>query len=186
MSQIKLKKSNIVCQLERRRNIKNLSLSVYPSGEVIIRAPYFYPKFLITKFLEKKSNWLIKKINSLKNSQLPSISQKTKADYLKDKERARELILERLKYFNQYYNFKYQDIRIKNQKSLWGSCSKRANLNFNFRLLYLSPQLRDYIIVHELCHLKELNHSAKFWSLVSLTIPNYKILRKNLKKGIIN
>jgi len=186
MSQIKLKKSNIVCQLERRRSIKNLSLSVYPSGEVIIRAPYFYPKFLITKFLEKKSNWLIKKINSLKNSQLPTISQKTKADYLKDKERARELILERLKYFNQYYNFKYQDVRIKNQKSIWGSCSKRANLNFNFRILYLPEKMRDYIIVHELCHLKELNHSQGFWQLVSIKIPDYKEIRKQLKRGLIN
>jgi predicted metal-dependent hydrolase len=186
MSEIKLKQLNIVYQLKRKRNIKNLSLKVYPSGQVIVSAPYFYPKFLISNFLEKKSDWLKKKLSFWKNSQMLPISEKTRADYLKDKERARQLIINRLEFFNQYYNFKYEKIRIKNQKISWGSCSKKSNLNFNFRILYLPEKMRDYIIVHELCHLKELNHSNNFWQLVAFTIPDYKDIRKQLKRGLLN
>ncbi len=184
MSQIKLKELDIVCQL-KRGNTKNLRLSIYPSGELVISAPYYLPKFLIIKFIEKKTDWIKKKLASLKSSQMKDISQKTKQDYLKNKEEARELITKRLVFFNQYYNFNYQAIRVKNQKSLWGSCSKKANLNFNFRIIYLPDYIRDYIIVHELCHLKELNHSKNFWHLVSLTIPDYKNIRKKLKQGMI-
>jgi len=182
MSEIKLKELNIVCQLKRKRNIKNLSLRVYPNGEVIINAPYFYPKFLITNFVEKKSDWLKKKINICQNSHMIAISKKSRVDYLKDKEKARYLVRKRLEYFNQYYNFKFDKIKIKDHKSMWGSCSIKANLNFNFRILYLPEKMRDYIIVHELCHLKELNHSKNFWQLVSLTIPDYKNIRRQLKE----
>jgi predicted metal-dependent hydrolase len=184
MSQIIIKELNIACQL-KRKNIKSLRLLIYPSGEITINAPYYLPKFIINKFINQKTDWIKKKLEGLNNNQLKEISNYTKLDYLKDKEKARELITKRLEFFNQYYNFQYKEIRIKNQKSLWGSCSKKANLNFNFRILYLPEKTRDYIIVHELCHLKELNHSKRFWQLVSLTIADYKNVRKNLKKGII-
>jgi predicted metal-dependent hydrolase len=88
---------------------------------------------------------------------------------------------QRIEYYNQYYGFKYNKINIKNQKTRWGSCSKKGNLNFNYKILFLSAETRDYIVVHELCHLKEFNHSKKFWNLVAETIPNYLQIRKNLK-----
>lgn len=184
MSQIKIKELNIVCQL-KRGNVKSLRLLMYQNGEIVVSAPNYLPKFIIRKFLEKKLSWIEKKINIIKNNQIKDISNKTRKDYLRDKEKARDLITKRVEFYNKYYNFTYKEIRIKNQKSLWGSCSKKSNLNFNFRLLYLPSQIRDYVIVHELCHLKELNHSKNFWHLVSLTIPDYKRIRKNLKQGII-
>ena len=67
-------------------------------------------------------------------------------------------------------------------KTRWGSCSKKGTLNFNYKIALLSPELRDYIIVHELCHLGEFNHSSKFWLLVEKTVPNYKTLRKQIKQ----
>lgn len=80
------------------------------------------------------------------------------------------------------YTFSYKKISIKNVSSRWGSCSRKGNLNFNFRLALLPPELADYIIVHELCHLGEFNHSKKFWDLVALTIPNWQKLRNGLKE----
>lgn len=103
-------------------------------------------------------------------------------DYMSHKIRAYELAVSRLEYFNTFYNFKYKNITIKNTVTRWGSCSRQGNLNFNYRITTLPSDLSDYIIVHELCHLGEFNHSKNFWSLVARTIPNYKLLRAELKK----
>ena len=104
-----------------------------------------------------------------------------KEDYLKYKKEVYSLILKRLDYFNRIYNYKYNKIRIKNQKTRWGSCSSKKNLNFNYKILFLKDYMQDYIIVHELCHLKEMNHSKRFWNLVNKTIPNYLNIRKELR-----
>ncbi len=106
---------------------------------------------------------------------------KKNKDYLLNKEKARQLITARLVFFANKYNLSYGRVSIRDQKTRWGSCSQKANLNFNYRLLYLPSDLRDYIIVHELCHLVELNHGDNFWQLVSQTFPNHKELRKRLR-----
>jgi predicted metal-dependent hydrolase len=106
----------------------------------------------------------------------------TRARYLRHKEQARALVHERIRFYNQFYNFRFNRIAIKNTKSMWGSCSAKGNLNFNYRIVFLPPPLADYLIVHELCHLYEFNHSKRFWNLVAATIPAYKELRKELKK----
>ncbi len=102
--------------------------------------------------------------------------------YLEQKEDARKLVLDRLEYWNKHYNFKYGRVSIRNQRSRWGSCSSKGNLNFNFRIVTLPPHLSDYIIVHELCHLGQMNHSQKFWDLVGRTLPNYEELMLELRK----
>lgn len=100
---------------------------------------------------------------------------------LKHKEEARKLALSRLEHFNQFYNFEYKTVRIKAQTTRWGSCSSKGNLNFNYKIALLPAYLSDYIIVHELCHLGEFNHSQNFWDLVGKTVPNYWELRAELK-----
>lgn len=105
-----------------------------------------------------------------------------KREYLFYKIRALALVHARILYFNAFYRFKINRISIKNQKTRWGSCSKKGNLNFNYRIALLPPQLADYVIVHELCHLGEFNHSANFWKLVAKTIPNYQKIRQEFKK----
>lgn len=103
-------------------------------------------------------------------------------EYLELKEKARVLVKERLEYWNKHYKFKYNKVSIRNQRSRWGSCSSRGNLNFNFRIITLPTHLVDYIVVHELCHLGQMNHSQKFWDLVRATLPNYVELMQELRK----
>jgi len=103
-------------------------------------------------------------------------------EFIENKEKARELINERLKFFNKFYDFNFKKISVKKQNSRWGSCSRKGNLNFNYKILFLPKNIADYIIVHELCHLKEFNHSPRFWALVAKTIPDYKKIRLSLKK----
>ena len=108
--------------------------------------------------------------------------KKRNTKYLKYKEFARRLVNERIEYFNSVYGFKVGRVAIRNQKTRWGSCSKRGNLNFNYKIVLLPSHLADYIIVHEICHLGEFNHSKRFWSLVAKTVPDYLKVRKELKK----
>jgi predicted metal-dependent hydrolase len=102
-------------------------------------------------------------------------------DYLALKEHARELVHARLAHFNQHYNFSYNRVSIKNTKTKWGSCSSKRNLNFSYKIITLPPELQDYLIVHELCHLSEMNHRKGFWDLVGETIPNPIALHTKLR-----
>lgn len=97
----------------------------------------------------------------------------------------------RLEYFATEYakldpafadSMKYRRVSIRDQRSRWGSCSAQKNLNFNYRLVHLSPELRDYVVVHELCHLVELNHGSKFWALVGQMIPNAQRLSHQIRR----
>jgi predicted metal-dependent hydrolase len=112
--------------------------------------------------------------------------RKPSARYLNYKEEAQEMILGRLEYYNAFYNFEYKRIAIKNHKSRWGSCSKKGNLNFNYRLVHLPQHLADYVVVHELCHLGEFNHSKRFWALVQKTVPDWRERRRELMKIRVN
>ena len=98
------------------------------------------------------------------------------------REEARIFVENRIGYFNKFYSFEINRIAIKNQKTRWGSCSSKGNLNFNYKIIYLKPALADYLIVHELCHLGQLNHSKKFWALVFKTIPNYVKINRELRR----
>jgi predicted metal-dependent hydrolase len=115
----------------------------------------------------------------MKKKKVVSAAQKKKIEELRAIARAR--VEERLVHFNAFYNFSYNDVRIKNVKTRWGSCSTKGNLNFNYKIALLPPHLVDYIIVHELCHLEQMNHSVKFWSLVAKTIPDYRVRRAELR-----
>ena len=106
--------------------------------------------------------------------------------YLQNKNAARKIILESLDFFARLYGVRYRKVAIRNQRSKWGSCSKARNLNFNYKVALLPKDQRDYVIVHELCHLIEFNHSKRFWDLVEKTIPDYKKVNRELKSMPMN
>lgn len=167
--------------LRKSRRARHMRLAVYGDGAVVVTMPtYVHPRFA-ERFVQEKSAWLVAQIARLKNihGELP-IVQNNNA-YLQHKERARTLATERLAHFNAHYGFVYNRLAIRNQRTRWGSCSKKGNLNFSYRIALLPLELADYIIVHELCHLKEFNHSKKFWNLVAETLPHHARLRKTLR-----
>lgn len=94
---------------------------------------------------------------------------------------ARAYLPRRLKYLAETYGFTYSRVRFGTQKGRWGSCSSRGTISLNVGLMLLEPELVDYVLIHELCHTKQMNHSANFWSLVESCIPDYKARRKVLK-----
>lgn len=164
---------------------RRLRLSISNSKGFVVTAPRFFPTNLIEKFIFEKANWILGNIKKYNDSSIISLRGNSRRDYLENKEKARELVLNRIKHFNSFYSFPFNRISVKKQKTRWGSCSRQGNLNFNYKIVSLDQRLSDYIIVHELCHLKELNHSKRFWALVEKTIPDYKLIRREFKKIVI-
>ena len=99
------------------------------------------------------------------------------------RKKAEEVIRDRLDHFNVHYGFRFYRVAFRDQKSRWGSCSRAGNLNFNWRLIMAPIEVIDFVVAHELCHLKEMNHSRRFWALVEQTVPNHKVARKWLKEN---
>lgn len=111
---------------------------------------------------------------------------RTFAHYQAHKTHARAVINERVRHFADMHAFLYGRITIRNQRRRWGSCSKRGNLNFNYRLIFLPTHLMDYVVVHELCHLREFNHSPAFWKEVESILPEYRSHKKELQQMSIS
>lgn len=122
--------------------------------------------------------WIIRRVRR-------SLKGRTK-EYQAHKEKARDLVIARLAHFNAHpaYGFTYGRISIKNTKSRWGSCSKKGNLNFSYKLALIAPDLADYVIVHELCHIGEFNHSRAFWDLVAKAMPDWMERRKRMGDAV--
>lgn len=173
----------IIYTLKQSRRARHLRVSIYYNGNVIVTVPRRINQSFVEKFIISKSSWILKKLIYIKSLYRTPIRRISKQDYVRYKAAAKLLANNRLAYFNTIYALPYRRIAIRNQKTRWGSCSKIGNLNFNYRISLLPPHLSDYIIVHELCHVAELNHSRKFWNLVAKTIPRHAEFRKELRKN---
>ncbi|WP_180272781.1 M48 family metallopeptidase [Konateibacter massiliensis] len=99
------------------------------------------------------------------------------------KEQAREFVLERISFYSPLIKKPIGDVRIKSQKKRWGSCSSQGNLNFNWRIILMPDKMSDYIVVHEMCHLKYLNHSRSYWDSVASILPDYKERENWIKRN---
>jgi predicted metal-dependent hydrolase len=172
----------INCRIKKSRRAKNICLRVCADATAVLTIPWWVSREAGLRFLRSKQSWLIEKLR-IKKEELRIKPQRTRADYLKNKRAAERLVWGRLEHFNSFYNFSYNRVCIRDQKSRWGSCSARKNLNFTYRIVFLPQELADYLIVHELCHLGEMNHSKRFWVLVAKTIPNYKRIRMELRRN---
>lgn len=156
-------------------------MTIKPGGEIRITLPMRARPGALDAFLLEHMDWICKKWSMLSAYPKQMTKSESQALYKKHKEEARKLVVERIAFFNTTYNFPFGAIAIRNQKTRWGSCSKKGNLNFNYKIALLPQDLADYVIVHELCHLKEFNHGEKFWTLVEKAIPDYKKKRLLLK-----
>lgn len=160
---------------------KRLRITLYPDKKCAVTLPYGFSESRAKRFLREKYSWIQKKLQYFDKHKVHLFPKTTQKEYLQRKKEAYAIIKEKISYFNSFYKFPFGKIFIRRQKTRWGSCSHKGNLNFNFNIIHLPQNLLNYLVVHELCHLKELNHSKNFWELVSLQIPDYKRLRKELK-----
>jgi predicted metal-dependent hydrolase len=165
--------------LKRSRRSRYMRLVVQPGGVVVLTVPWGTHEKAIMRFVERQSNWIARAVRTMA-SYIPLPTRGRRA-YLKHREAAREFIKERVDFWSAIYKISYKRIAIRDTKARWGSCSREGNLNFSYALLFLPKELADYVIVHEICHLKEHNHSKGFWQLVECAIPDYKLKRTQLR-----
>lgn len=168
-----------------RSNRKTLGIEVTKEGKVLVRAPYFLPLQEIEKIVKKKELWIMKKILEI-NQQKFDRQQSGTGEPTEERIRfltaqARNEIPGRVKYFAEQMQVSYGRICIRHQKTRWGSCSSKGNLNFNCMLMAMPKEIQDYVIVHELCHRKEMNHSEEFWKEVEAVLPDYRVRKKWLR-----
>lgn len=181
--QIELHERKVPYTLKVSKRAKRLRLAIYCNGAFVVTAPKDLEQSLVEKFIIKKSQWVLDKIDYFSVFAKSLKVKNTKADFLKYKEQAQALAEQKVDQFNKIYGFKYHQINIKDQKTRWGSCSKKGNLNFNYKIALLPEKLAEYIVVHELCHLGEFNHSQKFWNLVARGMPDYLEIKEELKRS---
>ncbi len=167
--------------LRKNPRARRINITVRRDGSVWVTKPRRVSMREVERFVEKSARWIERAKARLTKLRRVSRIESSTEEYKKYKAAARTFVARRLEQFNKVYGFTYATISIRNQKSRWGSCSRSGNLSFNYRILFLPDHLADYILVHELCHVRELNHSKRFWDLVALTIPDHRLRRKALR-----
>lgn len=180
-----------------RSNRKTLAIQINPDLSVTVRAPMYAPQSDIERILREKESWIQKHIEKIREQEAKkkeTQGESVEREYLTNEEikkladKALQHIPKRVSYYAKQIGVTYGKITIRNQKTRWGSCSSKGNLNFNCLLMLMPPEVIDYVVVHELCHRKQMNHSKAFWKEVEKILPNYKDSVGWLKKeggGII-
>jgi hypothetical protein len=179
---ITLLSEKIEYTVRKHRTAKRLKLVISCDGNCTVTLPWRMGFVSADDFIRKNAEWVLEKMKAMKKIGRNSLfARHDRVEYLKLKETARVMVTRRLEKYAEFYGFEYKGVAIRNQKTRWGSCSSKGNLNFNYKILLLPQRHADYIIVHELCHLKEFNHGKRFWNLVAQTIPEYERIVTQLK-----
>ena len=181
-----------------RSNRKTLAIQINPDLSVTVRAPMYAPQSDIERILREKEGWIQKHIEKIREQEAKrkktqgekdEYGESVESEYLTNEEikkladKALQHIPKRISYYAKQIGVTYGKITIRNQKTRWGSCSSKGNLNFNCLLMLTPPEVIDYVVVHELCHRKEMNHSGAFWAEVEKVLPDYKKQVKWLKEN---
>lgn len=163
-----------------RSNRKSLALQVKADGSVIVRAPLRIAERRIETFAADHWDWVEKQRQRL-SRQRENARRITEEERQEGIRKAKEIIPRRAACFAARMGVSYGRITIREQKTRWGSCSQKGNLNFNWKLVLMPPEILDYVVVHELAHRKEMNHSPRFWAVVEKELPDYRKRREELK-----
>lgn len=162
-----------------RSSRKTISIMIKPTGEVEVRCPRRCSKREINTFVASKEAWIRKHLETI--AARPEVSVLSTGERKALAEKAAEVLPEKVSRFAQQLGVSYGRITIRSQRTRWGSCSAKGNLNFNCLLMLCPEEVQDYVVIHELCHRKEMNHSTAFWSEVEKHCPDYRVHRKWLK-----
>ena len=161
-----------------RSDRKTIAIQIQPDGTVIVRCPKRMAMTEVRQFVDSKSTWIE---NHLAKCSSERQEKYTEPELKALREQARVLVTQSVQHYAPLVGVSYKQITIRTQHTRWGSCSSKGNLNFNCLLALVPREVLDYVVVHELCHRKEMNHSDRFWNEVARIIPDYKSRKQWLK-----
>ena len=168
---------------------KTIAVQVNIDKSVLVRAPKRCSKAAIEVFVEEHKEWIIRKKKEMerraaeREEKRKNMPRWREEDYRSCRLEAEKALGERTAFFAKVMGIDYGRITVRNQKTRWGSCSAKGNLNFNWRLILAPGEVLDYVVVHELAHRREMNHSERFWRLVENILPDYQRQRRWLKEN---
>ena len=165
-------------QIIRSRR-KTIAIQLTPAGEILVRCPKYMHSGEIARFVQSKAPWIEAHLSKLP----PAQPRLTEGELKALAAQAKEDLPRRAAHYAPLIGVNFASLTIRSQKSRWGSCSAKGNLNFNCLLMLTPPEVRDYVVVHELCHRIEMNHSPAFWALVEKTLPHYRVQKQWLKEN---
>lgn len=165
-----------------RARRKTMALKVSEDGTVTVRIPYGVRPEEADRFVEAHVDWIRKRIAECREraAARPAYTDREREA---GKRLAKELLLKKCRYFAERMGVSYGTVTVREQKTRWGSCSAKGNLNFNWKLTLMPEEILDYLVVHELAHRVEMNHSPAFWAVVAEEIPDYKTRREWLRQN---
>lgn len=164
-----------------RSSRKTIAIEITKDCRVLVRAPIKMRGGDIMRFVSNKADWIQKHLETMKERQKAAPVKFTDRELRELTAAAKKDIPERVRRFAPQVGVSVGRVSIRKQKTRWGSCSAKGNVNFNCLLMCCPEEVRDYVVVHELCHRKELNHSDRFWAEVERALPDYQIWRRWLK-----
>ena len=166
---------------------KTIAVQVTRDGRVLVRSPRNCSAGYIDSFVSKNESWVLKHLALAEERKeldggpppsAPPLSAKDRSRYI---EIARDIFTRKTEYYARIMGVSFGRISIREQKTRWGSCSSKGNLNFNWRLILAPEEVLDYVVVHELAHRREMNHSKAFYAIVESVLPDYRRAQKWLK-----
>lgn len=167
--------------IEWRRR-KTLTLQITPEVFLQIKAPRGMSEREVARFIQQRTFWIYKQAKRVQKDNEQRV-YRSDEEIRELREKARAVLAQRTEFFAHRLGVTYSRIRIGNQRTRWGSCSSKGTISYNWKLILMPETVRDYVVIHELCHLLEMNHSSRFWSLVEMMMPNYREARTWLKEN---
>lgn len=175
----------------RSARARRMRLAVGRDGAVVLTTPVRTSDRFVEGFVLRHARWVVSALARIRSlPPLHPVARYGRREYLLHREAARSFVLSRIAALapslgapgaSGVLDVSPAHVAIRDQKTCWGSCSRKGNLNFNYKILFLPPHLQDYVIVHELAHLRELNHSPRFWALVAGVMPDWRAHRRELR-----
>lgn len=163
-----------------RSDRRTVALQISPDGVVTVRCPRRMGAETIREFVKSKSAWIEKHLT--KKAEQPRLPAFSDGEIQSLVHQAREVLPKRVAFYAGLVGVTYGNVTIRTQRTRWGSCSSKGNLNFNCLLMLVPPEVMDYVVVHELCHRKEMNHSSRFWAEVAAVLPDYGARKQWLRE----
>jgi predicted metal-dependent hydrolase len=171
----------LIYTVERSRRRRTMALRVEPSGSITVYAPYFAWGYMIDRFVQRHREWILKKLAYFRDrpASVPVTQEERAQRILETDSRLKEVVTR----LSIQMGVSPRSVKVAHQTSRWGSCSSLGNLRFSWRMARLPADVFDYVVIHELAHLRHMNHSPRFWAVVAAVCPDHKSHRRWLRKN---